>query len=322
MGLLRRAEQAQQALAGLNQGFRYSGGVGRWAGHTLLDYLSLRFKHTDVEGWRAHLEQGRVTVDDALVPGHTVLREGQIVTYARAPWEEPKVPTDIEVLFDRGGVVVVNKPAGLPTQAGGGFLENTLVHLLEGAAPVHRLGRWTSGLVVCARDTATGADLTRQFTSRSVYKRYRTLALGRATQPAFTVRQPIGPVPYAPLGTLHAASPQGRPACTRVTVLEQREGDFLADVVIESGRPHQIRIHMAFAGHPLVGDPLYRVGGLPDPLGTALPGDAGYCLHAARVRFVHPDGGEVVVDSPIPEGLRACRTPESESRSGTRRRRP
>lgn len=299
----------------MNDGFRYAGGVGRWAGHTLLDYLSRRFKHTDVEGWTRHLNEGRVTVDDALVPGDTVLREGQVVTYARAPWEEPEVPKDIEVLFDRGGVVVVNKPAGLPTQAGGGFLQNTLVHLLDGAAPVHRLGRWTSGLVVCARDTATGADLTRQFTSRTVYKRYRTLAVGTPVTPNFTVRQPIGPVPYPPLGTLHAASSQGRPACTRVTVVQQSEGDFLADVVIESGRPHQIRIHMAFAGHPLVGDPLYRAGGLPDPLGTALPGDAGYRLHAARVRFLHPDGDEVVVDAPIPNGLRAYTTPESVRRS-------
>jgi 23S rRNA pseudouridine1911/1915/1917 synthase len=117
----------------------------------------------------------------------------------------------------------------------------------------------------------------------------------------------IGPVPHPRLGTVHAAHAEGRPADSAVTVLERRASTTLCDVAIATGRPHQIRIHLAWAGHPLAGDPLYAPGGLPRPLAPGLPGDGGYLLHAHRVRFAHPaTGAPTIIEAPLPEALR-CR---------------
>jgi len=115
-------------------------------------------------------------------------------------------------------------------------------------------------------------------------------------------------VPYPPTGTVHAASPRGKAAGSRVRVLERRGGAApcsLVEVEIETGRPHQIRIHLAWAGHPLVGDPLFGPGGVPLPGCVAVPGDPGYLLHALRIAFVHPrTGARVAIECAAPPGLR------------------
>jgi 23S rRNA pseudouridine1911/1915/1917 synthase len=127
-----------------------------------------------------------------------------------------------------------------------------------------------------------------------VTKRYRTLAVGSPREDRFAIRAPIGPVPHPLLGTVHAAAPEGRAASSEVRVLERRAGTFLCDVRISTGRPHQVRIHLAAAGHPLVGDPLYRSGGLPDPDTRAVPGDPGYLLHSAELTLGHPSSGRLL----------------------------
>jgi 23S rRNA pseudouridine1911/1915/1917 synthase len=273
----------------MNSGFLYRGFIKpKWAGTTVLDYLCERYKHSPRQTWRAHLDAGLVTLDGVTARGDEVLRHRQQLNYFREPWEEPPAPLDYGVLATGPGWVALDKPSGLQTLPGAGFMEHTLLfqarRQFPTVAPLHRLNRFTSGVLLCALDRDTAARLTKRFVDRDVYKRYRTLASGSPAQETFDVDVPIGPVPYARLGTLHAASPDGRPSLSTVTVVERGDDVFLADVCIATGRPHQIRVHLAAAGHPLVGDPLYEAGGLPDPQGTAVPGDGGYLLHAAELR--------------------------------------
>jgi 23S rRNA pseudouridine1911/1915/1917 synthase len=187
---------------------------------------------------------------------------------------------------------------------GGGFLEHTLVHLLraQGASPMHRLDRWTSGAVLCTTDRSAAAHIAAQFRENRMYKRYRALASGRIAWDELHITQPIGPVPHPILGTVHAASDAGKHASSTATVVQRREQVTLCDITIATGRPHQIRTHMAWAGHALVGDPLYGAGGLP--IGKALPGDPGYALHSAEIRFETTTGDTVRVTAPPPKPLR------------------
>jgi len=265
------------------------------AGRTLLDHLGRAWPHSGEEEWRRRIERGLVRVDGCAADPDVLLRANQVVTWSRPPWEEPDVPGAFRVLYEDTDLLAVAKPAGLPVLPGAGFLRNTLLARVRerdpAAVPVHRLGRWTSGLVLFARTAEARSAVSRSWRTRQVRKEYRALCSGTPAFDERTIDTPIGPVAYPPLGTLHAASPAGKPASSRFTVVERRDGAFLADVVIDTGRPHQVRIHAAAAGHPLVGDPLYVAGGRPAPDGNALPGDPGYLLHAARLVLPHPASG-------------------------------
>jgi 23S rRNA pseudouridine1911/1915/1917 synthase len=115
--------------------------------------------------------------------------------------------------------------------------------------------------------------------------------MGRPEVDEFEVDVPIGPVIHPLLGRVHAASKEGKTARSRIRQLEQREDMSLVEVSLVTGRPHQIRVHLAYAGFPLVGDPLYPKGGVPSADTRALPGDLGYLLHAELLRFTHPGSG-------------------------------
>ena len=293
-----------------NDGFEYREQIGpREEGRTLLDHMAARHRHSTRAQWQARIEGGELRIDGEVATAEARLVRGQHVLWRRAGWEEPEAPLNYGLLWEEGDLLAVDKPSGLPTLPGGGFLEHTLLHLVRQrfptASPLHRLGRFTSGIVLFACSPGSRAALSQQWGSREVHKRYRALAVGRPVREEFEVSVPIGPVDHALLGRVHAASPSGRSAESRVAVVEQREAAFLADVWIATGRPHQIRIHLAAAGHPLVGDPLYGPGGGPLPGTRALPGDPGYQLHAAALGFRHPDTGrEIRIDCPPPPLLR------------------
>lgn len=297
-----------------NQGHTYRERIdAASAGRSALAHLARRFDRATPAEWAARLAAGEVTVDDAPARAETLLREGQWLCWARPPWIEPPAPLEAPTLYEDDLLLAVAKPRGLPTlPAGGLYLEHTLLAVVRGrapeASPMHRLGRDTSGVVLFARTAAAASAVQAAFRARRLVKIYRALCKGHPAEERFEVRAPIGPVPYAPLGTLHAASPVGREATSHVRVLERRgggaEASAVVEVRIETGRPHQIRIHLAFAGHPLVGDPLYGPGGLPLAGTTAVPGDPGYLLHAERLELEHPaDGRQLVITCPPPPEL-------------------
>lgn len=152
---------------------------------------------------------------------------------------------------------------------------------------------------------------------RRIRKVYLALASGTSMPETFTVDAPIGPVPHTLPSTLNAYRSGGRPSLSQVRVLRRFPGRnvSLVEVTIPTGRPHQIRIHLAYAGYPLAGDPLYLAGGLPRADGVddeceTTPGATGYLLHSWKIGFPHPTGGQTFeVVCPPPASLDPCQAP-------------
>jgi 23S rRNA pseudouridine1911/1915/1917 synthase len=223
---------------------------------------------------------------------------------ARVP-EEGISPEEIPVpiLFEDEHLLIIDKPAGLVVHPGAGNPSGTLVNaLLErgiagGEDPsrpgvVHRLDRDTSGLMVLAKGEPAYSQLLSQMSERRVRRVYRAVLAGEGLPETGTVDSPVGRDPQNP--TLMAAG-VGRPAVTHFEVLAEAAGHAMLRVWLQTGRTHQIRVHLSAIGHPVYADPLY---------GRAVRGRRLW-LHAERLAFQHPvSGEEIELDSPIPEDLR------------------
>jgi 23S rRNA pseudouridine1911/1915/1917 synthase len=297
----------------MNQGWRYSNRVDhRSVGLSLLAYYVRHYPHSSEAEWRSRIDSGQILVEGQPESAQTCLQLGQQLVYHRPPWQEPDAPLSFEVLHEDSDLLVVSKPAGLPVLPGGGFLEHTLLHQLRRhysqnvPVPVHRLGRGTSGLMLLARSSLAKTVLSQQFRDstlhperdRQICKTYRALASGTRIPNIFTITASIGKIFHPNLGHVYGATADGKPARSECRVLKRSVDSTLLEVEILTGRPHQIRIHLAAAGYPLVGDPLYGLGGIPLTWAALpdekipVPGDCGYLLHAHRLKFAHPSTGQ------------------------------
>jgi 23S rRNA pseudouridine1911/1915/1917 synthase len=290
----------------LNSGYTYSERLGKKAlGHTALSYLITYYDHSSQATWQERFNQGQVLVDHLPAHGHEFLKEGQVLIWNRPGWIEEDTPQQYQIIYQDEHILVVNKPSGLPTMPAGGFLQNTLFSLVRQtfpkATPVHRLGRGTSGLVLFALNSHANAVLSQQWREQSVKKIYLALAVGTAHQDNCEITQAIGLLKHPRLGNIYAACQDGKPSLSVAKVLERKSEMTLFEVMIKTGRPHQIRIHLASIGHPLVGDPLYGIGGLPKS--DALPGEGGYFLHAKGLEFVHLNQQMLKAYAPIPKAF-------------------
>ena len=210
------------------------------------------------------------------------------------------------MLFEDAHLLAVNKPSGLPTLPGGGFMQNTLLHCVQtrnpNANPVHRLGRATTGIVLFAKTPQAASHLFANWNTPKIQKIYRALAQNSAQQDSYEILTPIGLVPHPLIGSVWAASPMGKPSKSSAKVIARTTNTTTFEVSLSSGRPHQIRIHLASIGHPLVGDPLYGPTGQPLENLPGLPGDGGYFLHAHYLKFHHPITGEHInLEAPLPD---------------------
>lgn len=279
------------------------GDVAPGRAERLLDFFDRRWRHSSRSEWAEHIAAGRITVDGNHVHDtELMLAAGQIVNYHRQPWVEPLPlpPQNLAVLYEDADVVAFFKPAGLPVMPSEMYYEHTAMAVLRrmyrgtkshdsrkrntrtGSAtsqseepdlveeqtsipsPAHRLGAWTTGVLLCARSDQARRSLPAQFQRRTVTKEYRALAVGTAMADEFSVRDPIGLIPHPGMpGGVWAVCKGGKSAVSHCRVIQRRQTSTLLAVQIETGRPHQIRIHLAAAGCPLVGDPFYGSGGLP-----------------------------------------------------------
>jgi 23S rRNA pseudouridine1911/1915/1917 synthase len=306
-----------------NSGYDYPDRVDRSdAGLPVLSFYAGRYRHSTEAEWRQKIGRGEVTLNGRPASPAEILSAGDLLVYHRPPWDEPDAPTDFGTLYEDEEVLVLAKPPGLPVLPGGFFLETTLLHLVRrrfgpSCSPLHRLGRGTSGAILFTRNHHAARSLAKAMFERRILKVYLALASGTSLSDAFTVDAPIGPVPHTLPATVNAYRPDGRPSTSHVRVLRRfpDQNASLVEVTIPTGRPHQIRIHLAYAGHPLAGDPLYLAGGIPradgiDDEWAATPGATGYLLHSWKIGFPHPSTGRAMeVVCPPPASLDPGRAP-------------
>jgi 23S rRNA pseudouridine1911/1915/1917 synthase len=295
------------------------------AGERLDRWLARRLPGHSRARLQAWITAGQVRVEGGPARPAARLREGQRIMI-QIPAPEPAEPLaeDLEmtIVYEDGHLLVVDKPAGMAVHPGAGRASGTLVNALlhhvrdlSGVGGVlrpgivHRLDRGTSGLLVVAKDDETHRGLARQFAGRTVEKEYRAIVLGVPVRRAGEVVAPIGRDPVH-RKKMSVRSRRGRPARTAYRVLAAYDGACLVGLKIATGRTHQIRVHLASLGHPVVGDVVY--GGRRQPASRdpavreALRSFPRPALHAGRLTFDHPvTGKRMELESPLPPDLRA-----------------
>lgn len=270
---------------------------------------------TEVLGKSRSFVQGLITQEHVIVNGlakkanYKVRQGDKIKVLIPAPRESTAEPENIplEILYEDEDVLVVNKPQGMVVHPAPGAWTGTMVNALlyhcdnlsgiNGVLRpgiVHRIDKDTSGILVVAKNDSAHQGLAAQLKAHTMERKYLTLVQGVISEPSGTVDAPIGRDP-SNRKRMAVVIPHSKHAVTHYTVLERLSGTTYLEVRLETGRTHQIRVHMAYINHPVLGDPLYGPK-------KNLYGLQGQMLHAAHLGFVHPRSGAwMKFEAPVPE---------------------
>ena len=282
------------------------------AGERLDAFLARRLEDVTRSAAARLCQEGRVVSGGKPLAKNARLTGGETIQVTLPdPEAVEAVPQDIplDVVYEDADVIVVNKPKGLVVHPAPGHPDGTLVNALlyhcgdslSGIGGelrpgiVHRIDRDTSGLIIAAKNDYAHQKLSAQLQDHTLARTYACIVVGNLREDSGTVDAPIGRSPGD--RKKMAVVPDGRRAVTHWEVVARYPGHTLLRCRLETGRTHQIRVHMAYIGHPILGDTVYGAK-------KAVPGLQGQCLHAVGLRFLHPRTGELVeLHCPLPESF-------------------
>ena len=269
-------------------------------------------ENTDISRSRAVklIEGGEITLNGQAVNKKSSVKAGDSVEITlpdAVPLEAKAEDIPLDILYEDGDLLVVNKPKGMVVHPAAGNFEGTLVNALLSHCKdslsgiggvmrpgiIHRIDKNTSGLLMVAKNDNSHQHLAAQIKEHSFIREYEAVVYGNLKNDSGTVNQPIGrhPVKRKQMAVVYTNS---KPAVTHYEVIARYDGFTHVRCKLETGRTHQIRVHMAFLGHPIAGDEVYGPKKVIKELG-------GQCLHAKKLGFIHPNGKYLEFESELPE---------------------
>jgi len=298
--------------------------------------LFQQYSRSRIQGW---IKQGAILVDGEVCRSKDKLLSGEVISLSVELVEDDRwLPQDIAVneVYSDEHIIILNKPAGLVVHPGAGMPDGTLLNgllfhypelaMLPRAGIVHRLDKDTTGLMVVARSLIAHTSLVQQLQDRSLGREYEAVVMGELTGGG-TIDKPIGRHPtqrikMAVIDKSHrrggyngqqlgSDSQAGKEAITHYRLLKRFRGYTHIACQLETGRTHQIRVHLAYSKHPLVGDPVYLtrqkwVAGTELELKTILTAFSRQALHARKLTLVHPESGDTLEwESELPSDMQA-----------------
>ncbi len=265
----------------------------RFDQHCVIDFLTGMHAHLEPDYWQTECEQGRITYKSQPLRADQHVRSGWRVEHLVPQTVEPAVSNSLKFLYEDEVLIAVDKPAPLPMHACGRFNRNTLNHFVNLVYPgeqiriVHRLDSNTTGVVVMARKKSAARLVSPQFVSGEVTKTYLARIVGQPVENRFHCDVAIGS--KAALAGSREVDPEGLAALTEFQLLDRfSDGSSLVECYPKTGRTNQIRLHLAYLGFPIIGDPTYRAGAKPNEKQTLAVNDPPMCLHAWKLGLIHP----------------------------------
>lgn len=282
-------------------------------------YLAQKYSYNSRSLWQREIMNGNVTVNGMVISAYSKKIKGNdVIEWIGPEFIEPEVSRDYSILHEDDFLIAVNKPANLPVHPSGIFYKNTLLALLEERCkvplfPIHRLDRETSGIVLFGKDKKVSSLIQNNFDT--VRKIYFAIVKGEVEWERLAVDVPIGTALGSKIPKKRQAYPgAGERACTNFERVELLKNYTVIRALPETGRLHQIRVHLNYAGHPILGDKLYGAdedlylefskNGITEELSGKL--EFPRCaLHAASIRFMHyGTGKELAIEADMPDDMK------------------